>query len=54
MGEEGLGQWPPIPRWRRPSGVVESVLNSSKIQFVWTLNQLEMVVILDASNGSCS
>lgn len=54
MGEESVGQWPLIPLWRRPSGVTKSSLTSSRIQFVPTLNQLEVAVLLDTCEGSSS
>lgn len=54
MGEESVGQWPSIPHWRRPLGVIESSLTSSRIQFVRTLNQLEGAVILDTCEGGSS
>ena len=54
MGEESVGQWPLIPHWRRPLGVTESSLTSSRIRFVQTLNQLEVAIILDTREGSSS
>ena len=54
MGEESVGQWPSIPLRRRPSGVTESSLTSSRIQFVLTLNQLEVAILLDTREGSSS